>query len=201
MLSLADLAVLTLTCNKWETGLKYHSSIFFLWLGPLILWEPSVLSGVNSTACANSAKCDSKFKLGKRTGVCPSAGDTFFKCAKRLTPDKAGICNFLVALAVLRCTQEQSESSFNLFACLPAVTDSKLHRNFFIVVVEQMTQKIVHSKQYYKRSVFSGGPGTCFSKRGSCGRQRCLPAFAMAISFSLQNSFPGTRTQGIWQPG
>lgn len=94
-----------------KTGLKYNSSIFF------ITWSPDSVGTICPERSESHCLCQlcqiwqQIQMLGKRTWVCPSTGDKFFKGAKWLTPDRTGICNFLVALAVLRCTQGQSESN------------------------------------------------------------------------------------------
>lgn len=66
-------------------------------------WIPLLVPTLsNLTADSNAGKEDMGLPFNRWQ---------FFKGAKWLTPDRTGICNFLVALAVLRCTQGQSESN------------------------------------------------------------------------------------------
>lgn len=61
-----------------------------------------------------------------------------------------------------------------------------------------MTEEdIVHSTVYFNRLVFLVALERAFLSVEAAEVKESLPAFAIAVSFSLQNSFPGTRTQGI----
>lgn len=58
----------------------------------------------------------------------------------------------------------------------------------------------MQSKEYYNRSFFLVALERALLSMELWRSEESLPAFAIAVSFSLQNSFPGTRTQGIGQP-